>query len=826
MARSPERKRQRRDSPVHSESDGFGAPERVLLTSTARWCTVSSTGHSDANLQHRVTWDEEKMKCFLSDEERNDAALMQGLLDGSSIEHASKLHPLIFDSASGPDSRALRSLPFFQRLASDDESARTEYKGWNFDKKRIVALGVRDLYLAAMTGLLDDDEKRLLAQLVDIVDKPSAGECAVIEGMTLRFHPSKTFKMVKFIEDLDAKLDSKWGPYFAQVLDAPRLYAVFVDPVELSFHNFENIVPLDQWMETKLSTEPELSLELADVQNAQPGPDVWTAKLQGSITPLLKELSALDLFVVPLNKGARGGERFIFHSTILSKAFTEAISSSGILPRLSDGKLSPSDFAFANYVFRCNRFAPGDAKFSAHRDIPYYDAARSQVSKYTLLVYLSSGTNPNGALEVNGTTLTDIDEFTCVIFDQRHEHEGRSFVDTDKVFLRTELVFNDRELDTNPKIAPLFSEACYMAGQSIFDEELASYAHQCFERANSLHWAVEKNASEPPAYLYKQYLGFKFLTNGYDYWFVTKSQNGSGAADCAIVAVLDYLNCKIGNQGPLRALCRSTTIRETITSHCSAFQLLSSPESTPDDKSQPTTLPRLSEQTIESLFKQSTPTPFTPRPHPSWVEPDEEDSEPEDGCCPMHCWTTFNAWNNDDVAKEYRACCKFTTKQLLSTPIIFLGEEILLNDKQVEIRGDKILIHTFEGRESTRFNFAACWGDAAVGAELYVDVDQEIPAPKLLVPPIVFREYEGEGYHLRMDFFRNDWMVRVDEERKVPVPVVTNEVPEDGGEEDEGGPFWKRVRELAGSEELGGSFWERESDEEEDGDEDGDEEED
>lgn len=51
-------------------------------------------------------------------------------------------------------------------------------------------------------------------------------------------------------------------PFFAQVMDTPRLSAVFVDPGELSFHSLENIVPLDRWFETRpgFSSDDDLLL--------------------------------------------------------------------------------------------------------------------------------------------------------------------------------------------------------------------------------------------------------------------------------------------------------------------------------------------------------------------------------------------------------------------------------------------------------------------------------------------------------------------------------------------------------------------------------------
>jgi hypothetical protein len=106
--------------------------------------------------------------------------------------------------------------------------------------------------------------------------------------------------------------------------------------------------------------------------------------------------------------------------------------------------------------------------FASHLDTPYYDSAWSQVSKYTLLIYLAGGHN-EPALRMGDVELNEIEEITCVIFDQSYEHEGRPFIEGDKIFIRSELVFKDKQLDHNSQIASLFSEACCMTGQSVLD---------------------------------------------------------------------------------------------------------------------------------------------------------------------------------------------------------------------------------------------------------------------------------------------------------------------------------------------------------------------
>jgi len=199
---------------------------------------------------------------------------------------------------------------------------------------------------------------------------------------------------------------------------------------------------------------------------------------------------------------------------------------------------------------------PGDAMLTSYLDTPYYDSARSQVSKYALLICLTAGCN-EPALRVRDVELNEIEEMTCVIFDQSHEHEGRPFMEGDKIFTQSELVFKGKELGHNSQIESLFSKACYMTGQSVLDKDLVSYAHECFERANSLHWAIEREATQPPVYLHKQF--HEVVTNGYDYWFAKAS--GVNVADCGMVAVLDYFNCKIDGQ-PFRSLCCMTTVRK------------------------------------------------------------------------------------------------------------------------------------------------------------------------------------------------------------------------------------------------------------------------
>lgn len=848
---SPDRKRPRLTSPKHSpNASNYG------LSNTARWCSLDP--NSDG-----LFWDKSKVKSFLSDDELGNTTKMRDVIHGIDISLASRFHPLLFDNeALASETAKIRSLAFLRRL-SDGDGLYT-YRTWSVAKKRILALGVRDLYLAAMSGSLDPAEQELLNKVVDIVDDSPDVGCVEVDGMTISFYPSAAFKTVKFVEDLDKKVRDRQDviPFFAQVLGTPKLFAVFVDPIELSFHNFENIVPLDRWLEAQLSrtssAEQTMDLCLTDIESVRPSTDLWTLKLGGEDSAILRRLAALDLYTAPLNKASRGGERFIFNSALLSKALTSTIKTSGILSRL---KPDPSSFAFVNYVFRCNRFQPGDAPFKSHLDTPYYDSARSQVSRYTLLVYLSPGSNDAGVLEVNDTTLTTIsDDITCVIFPQHHIHSGRPFLSTTKLFLRTELIFTDLSLSKkklkSPQIASLFSSACYLtshvsAANLPFATELDAQAHALFERANAFHWTLDQPTPPPPPLcLHKRYQAIPFLTNGHDYWFPTLP--GLALPDCALLAFLDYYNVKLSSR-PFRSLLTTTTTSTPITTTPTALHYLHT-HLPPPNSSEPTTLPRLTPPSLTPLFRTAPHLPFHPRPKPSWLDPDEDsDDEDTPGCCPMHTWCTFDAWTNDDVAAEYQTCIEFCKQQIYGAgPAVVLGKEgVVLNERCVRVEGERVCFVT-DGEERGGVNFAACWGDAEeMGPELFVGVGGEVEGVRGVVPPARWTGVGGEegGWHLVVDFWRNgeflvwlffsrgmrtdlwvllDWVVDV-QERKVAVPVITNEVPEEVEEEHLGGKYWQRVRELAGDEgekrgELKGSYWTREQDElvsEDDDDDDG-----
>ncbi|KHN94626.1 uncharacterized protein MAM_07532 [Metarhizium album ARSEF 1941] len=680
-------------------------------------------------------------------------------------------------SSLDPDSH-WQSVAFFHEVIAGAPHAESKYASLNAEQKLILALGARNLFLAACrSGSARDTDKEILGTLVDILDGDE--DPAFVGGMGVSFYPSRGRSMLKYIEDLDRKVRHRSVNHFAQVMKTPRLFAVFVDPAELSYHNFENVVPLDRWLEERMGRRQDEAVEgmglgLTSVVRLRRDRDVFTASLEGDKGPLLKEIAALSLYVAPLNRGTRGGERFIFHSAILSEALTRAVKTSGLLGVIGDGTLGDS-FEFVNYVFRSNKFAPRDGRFENHLDTPYYDRARRHVSKYTLLVYLSAGHN-TPLLRVQDVEMDSVEEMACVIFDQRYEHEGRPFLQGDKVFLRTELIFVDENLKRDARISQPFSTACYMTGQGLLDRQLASRAHECFERANSLHWSLDKAAPES-VYLLKEFRGLGFVTNGYNYWF-SKSEN-MNLKDYAAISVLDYFNCKIGNK-PFRSLASSTIIQQRFGSPGDVWKYLSARRGAGETSP----LRRLEKALLDGLFKRA---PDGASVGGLGGEHDLSHVKVENPCCPVHASPLFDPWKSRDVMDMYEKCGNYTRGRLLCAPVMMLDNEVVLNEENIQIAGSMIHILQDINKEALApLNFAACWSDAPM-PEAFITLDREIPVPKLLVPPIQWHEFE-QGFELVVDFFRNDWMVDVQAASAVPVPRVTQR-PEDEGEN----PFFERL---------------------------------
>ena len=601
-----------------------------------------------------------------------------------------------------------------------------------------------------------DDHRRALRDQFFVVSRPKAseedkqayrdsvanenGEAIVeIDGLSVSYHPTSRFKALRFLE---AKhIDESVRQLFARpILKMPQLAAAFVDPEEFSFRSFENILPLDRLFGEELGIELNEQKKLGASRRASGY--AYSLQLSESARGALLGLDDLGLYTEPLNAASRGGKRFIFHCARLAETLTAAVA--GALPKgWSKG------FSHVNPVFRCNRFEPGDAKFASHVDTPYYDASRKQASKLTMLIYLTGGRGTPALAIDGGVALEQIDPMTCVIFPQHLEHEGTAFEDGDKVFLRTELVYEDHELVHEPRIAQLFAKATYLTGESVFAPELAAHTHELYDRAAKAHWGASPDAPSSEPYIVKRFRGVGFMTNGYDFWF---AKGTVSLEECAALALLDVLNCKVAGES-FRKQCETEVVELSDSPSELVVKLLGAPARHE---------PLFAELATDMLF------------------PDLEEDD-DQLCCPFHV-TGPSAWRPErcsDVVGFYAGAQLFAQHRIDGAPIKVMGQEIFLDPSKFDIVGDKIHVRANQGLAPV--NFAACWNDGSVEAS-HVDVETTVDALQMIVPPIPFRDL-GDSYHLMFDFFRNAWMVE-HAQQEVPVPRFWHPERDEGEWED------------------------------------------
>lgn len=595
-----------------------------------------------------------------------------------------------------------------------------------------IGAHTRDRFFALHASGTELEKRTFRAEVDALAGEPTT----CVQGLSLAYHPSARFKQLRF---LDATLlDDQVRPLFARpCAELPELAAAFVDPEELCFRSFENIICLDRLF-------PPIehgALRLGKPKRVGKGIFQLSISVSAAVRAQLERLDQLDLYVRPLNAVSRGGQRFIFHCAALAEALTPALRHAlpKSLPKALLGK-----FSHVNPVFRCNRFEPGDARFIEHVDSPYYDRSRNHVSKYTLLLYLTGGRG-DAVLKFGdeGTSspssqIDEIEAMTAFVFDQRLVHSGGPYLDGRKLFLRTELVFEDAKVEQEPGIGELFAKACYLTGESVFAPELARYAHEAYDRAAAAHWRGVIESTEPTPFLHKQFRGVHFVANGYDYWF---RKGDASLAECAALALFDVLNVKLAD-GSFHKLCSSEVVirpsddRAWIRDCLHGFA--------------PPTEPAFARANKPALF----PEPEQPSKYMDFPSSPDFDDEPfpDDWAATRH----------PKVITEYARAQQEAMQRILPAPITMLGRELFLDPECFVVEGDKIHVLSYDALAPLHFASAVFYGP-----EDFVGVDVTLAALRLLVPPILFGETE-DVVHLRFDLFRNSWMVQ---HRFEPAPV-------------------------------------------------------
>jgi hypothetical protein len=582
-------------------------------------------------------------------------------------------------------------------------------------EKLRIGEGLRDLFLAER-GLADEPSALGRALAAAVCPEP----VAQVDGLDLSFYPGGRFRQVRFIDE--RCLDASRRALVARSGASPSLLVVFVDPQEFSFRTFENLIPLDHHFDPH-----PVELTLADPRPLGARCEAWSCALRASeaTRDALQRLDTLGLYVPPLDTSARGGQRFIFRSAPLAEALTRAIRE-----RLLDAFGPPGRFVHVNPVFRCNRFEPGDERFHRHLDNPYFDRDRRHISRYTVLLYLTCGEGSPALQLGDDVALTAIDALTCVVFDQRLEHEGAPYTDGRKVFLRSELIFEVDELTEVPAAGESFARACYLTGESLSVPALASHVNAQFHRAAAAHQGAPTPGGDAPGpFIHREFRGLHFVSNGYDFWF---PRGGLSLPQCAALALLDFFNARVDGY-TFHGLCRSEVVHASDTAW---IEPLLSPHAAPPA---PSTLSQLDRK---SLF------PAPPAPDSNI-------------CCSFHY---SNFYLHPEVIERYSEAQQFSQQRLASAPVVLMGQTILIDPARFIV--DENRIHILSDQALDPVHFAACQ-NSTIPPGILVGVGSTLEALRPLVPPILFAE-SGGCYHLRFDFFRNSWGVEL---RSQPVPV-------------------------------------------------------
>jgi hypothetical protein len=618
-------------------------------------------------------------------------------------------------------------------------------EGWNTrteEERQEIAACLRDLFFAHAEESLDKKQQRLFLEAIDQTE-PQLQIC--LQDIHICYHPSRSAKLLRFIDTAQIPVEHR-DLFVSPEGVMNHLSAVFVDPLEFNYTNFENIIPID-----RLAQHKALNFSFGD--HTAHRADIHSFHMSGSkdAIDLIESLDGLGLYLKPLETNARGGSRCLLLSTKLSDALTEGLKEA--LPEeLREG------FSHVNPVFRCNRFTPADEPFHSHVDTPYYDPNNGHVSRYTLLIYMTGG-KAESVLEVDGVNFEEMPEMTAVLFHQNLEHSGAPFVEGDKIFLRSELVFEfkEEEMESDPRIASLFSRACYMDRQSLFHPELSAQMQDAYDSVARAHWeGLPEDHQDDALYMHKKYGGVSYLSNGCDYWFSSVTD----LKECALLATLDYFNGFFTQpRKSFEKLCKAKAVKDRPgTDWIPEFLEKQDSSAHIEDAYFPNKHLVPAHKHQSSRYTDSISFSYTAEAFGEYYE----DTDILDV-------TSKETYGNYKIQSAMDEAVKFVTERIEASPFLLVGKEIFLDPEKVVVTDDRIFV-TSDTKLDT-FNFASdVWNEQKCLAGNFIGIDTIVHGSFLLLPPILWEELDG-CYHLKLDLFQNDWMVS-SEEREIPLPKL------------------------------------------------------
>src|SRR4029078_2361424 len=146
--------------------------------------------------------------------------------------------PLIYDCETDIPEIKYRSISFYYKVSNNNKL----YFKLNEEQKIIFSIGIRDMYIAQERNLLNNSEVKILEDIINLLHNNIIS--INVEGMNLTPNPTSNNKLIKYSDSIEFN-DSVLQQYF--IKNNVDMYMVFVDPQELSYHNFENIINLDKY---------------------------------------------------------------------------------------------------------------------------------------------------------------------------------------------------------------------------------------------------------------------------------------------------------------------------------------------------------------------------------------------------------------------------------------------------------------------------------------------------------------------------------------------------------------------------------------------------
>jgi len=325
---------------------------------TPRFVTCTKH-HADYGNVKEYTWDANKI--FVEQSLSDDLLMLQNAFEGKII--SSHIYPLIYDSKCEIKEISLRSLEFYREVKQNYN----KFYNLSPNEKLYFMIGLRDLFVASSRDLLNEEENELLSTILDPMD-PERVEIIEknVDFLWGTPFPTPKNKIAKFVS---SNTETDVDRFF--IRNELGLLLIFVDPGDLSYHNFENIINLDS-----LFTDIQENFSIYNFKRFSDSKEVYSFDLRDEASILLS-LDKYGFYTPPFNKLSRGGQRFIFSSQRLSQSLTIAIKRWHTIRK----------FKFVNYVFRYNKFKPNDKKFASHYDTPYHDSRRRHYSRYSFIIF-------------------------------------------------------------------------------------------------------------------------------------------------------------------------------------------------------------------------------------------------------------------------------------------------------------------------------------------------------------------------------------------------------------------------------------------------------